>query len=599
MRSECLLVKRVWVLFLAGSFWLLLVPLAFAQSNSPDSPLLAEWTVEPQVVSPGDPLVYSLLLNNSGDAALQVSATAVLPAGFEVSLPDLPVGASYSLRGGILNWTTSLPAGGIRRLAVSGRAADELLVDGRLTAVVTVESGADTQHLSAEAWAGAPPSAAFTAAEPDGLTVAFVQQSQGVGPLSYWWDFGDGQSATEAAPTHTFPAGGEYTVRLTAANPMGASAAAVTLQLVAPAHPADTLETPDLIVSDDTPAVGQPIYFGESTDPAGVNVRWNFGDGVTSDIWNPVHTFQEPGVYTVTQLLGEGEMAVQSERVLRVNQAPQASIQVPRTQVGVDELLTLTATSSAADVTEYYWDLGDGQTASHQQVTHSYSVPGSYPIILTVSNDFGVAMDTLTIRVVPYILYVPLIMGDGSAQPTADALTEAPAAAAEAPLAEAPDAQPASGDTPPAPEEETQEPAAPAEVDPNAPADPLEQAILQAINAEREANGMAPLTWSVELSRSAQHHSDDMAAYGFTGHYGSDGTRPIDRIRQASYTGDYAGECTAWGFDDIDSAVAWWMTSPPHRVIVLSTVATEVGGGYGYNPGAPSVHYWTLDFGAQ
>ena len=127
----------------------------------------------------------------------------------------------------------------------------------------------------------------------------------------------------------------------------------------------------------------------------------------------------------------------------------------------------------------------------------------------------------------------------------------------------------------------------------------LAEQMLQAINAEREAVGLSPLSWSDQLSRSAQHHSEDMAAYGFTGHYGSNGSRPADRIAQASYPGEYAGECTAWGFDDIASAVAWWMTSPPHRVIVLSTVATEIGGGYGYNPGAPSVHYWTIDFGVQ
>jgi uncharacterized protein YkwD len=131
------------------------------------------------------------------------------------------------------------------------------------------------------------------------------------------------------------------------------------------------------------------------------------------------------------------------------------------------------------------------------------------------------------------------------------------------------------------------------------PDDPLAQKILEAVNAERAAAGLSALTWSSNLARSAQHHSEDMAGYGFTGHYGSNGSSPADRVQQASYEGDYAGECTAWGFDDIASAVAWWMTSPPHRVIILSTVATEVGGGYGYNPGAPSVHYWTLDFGAR
>jgi uncharacterized protein YkwD len=232
--------------------------------------------------------------------------------------------------------------------------------------------------------------------------------------------------------------------------------------------------------------------------------------------------------------------------------------------------VNLTALTSAPETESYYWDFGDGNHAGSSSVAHSYSTPGVYPVTLAVSNDFGVALGTLTMRVGYQTVYLPMVVNGGQAEPIAEAETEPG-------LAEAAELEPAV----------------------TLPADPLAQGMLQAINAEREAHGLPPLSWSDQLVRSAQHHTDDMAAHWFTGHMGSNGSRPVDRMRQASYTGDYAGECTAWGFDDFASALAWWMTSPPHRVIILSTVATEIGGAYTHNPDAPSVHYWTVDFGAR
>jgi uncharacterized protein YkwD len=253
-----------------------------------------------------------------------------------------------------------------------------------------------------------------------------------------------------------------------------------------------------------------------------------------------------------------------------VDYPPQATIEVARSAVSINELVTFNALTSAPEVTSYYWDFGDSNSAGSGYVAHSYNAPGVYPVTLAVSNDFGVTLNTLTLHVSHYLTYLPLVANKLQSIPVA--MTETVTGTIEVPEPE------------PAPEF-------------TIPADPLAQQILQAINAEREAVGLQPLSWSDQLARSAQHHSNDMATHWFTGHYGSNGSRPVDRMRQASYTGDYAGECTAWGFDDIVSAVAWWMTSPPHRVIVLSTVATELGGAYSYNADAPSVHYWTVDFG--
>ena len=54
-----------------------------------------------------------------------------------------------------------------------------------------------------------------------GLTVQFLNQSTGTPPLSYFWDFGDGATSTEANPTHVYGTAGDYVVILTATNSLG------------------------------------------------------------------------------------------------------------------------------------------------------------------------------------------------------------------------------------------------------------------------------------------------------------------------------------------------------------------------------------------
>ncbi len=48
------------------------------------------------------------------------------------------------------------------------------------------------------------------------LQVTFTNFSQNA--ASYEWNFGDGQTSTEASPVHTYAAAGNYTVVLTAKN---------------------------------------------------------------------------------------------------------------------------------------------------------------------------------------------------------------------------------------------------------------------------------------------------------------------------------------------------------------------------------------------
>jgi PKD repeat protein len=120
----------------------------------------------------------------------------------------------------------------------------------------------------------------------------------GSAPITSWqWDFGDGQTSTSQNPTHTYAAMGSYSVSLTITTAHGTATAARTIEVVPPAPVASFIAEPT------EAATGEGVQFrDQSTSEAGTitSWAWNFGDGTTSADQNPLHRYQQEGIYTVT-----------------------------------------------------------------------------------------------------------------------------------------------------------------------------------------------------------------------------------------------------------------------------------------------------------
>ncbi len=127
------------------------------------------------------------------------------------------------------------------------------------------------------------------------------------------------------------------------------------------------------------------------------------------------------------------------------------------------------------------------------------------------------------------------------------------------------------------------------------PANDWEARVVQLINSNRANQGLPPLSVDSRLVQAARRHSQDMATNNFFDHYGSDGSSPFDRIRDAGYSFRSAGETIAGGYTSPESAVNGWMNSSGHRAILLGNF-DEVGVGYVYNASSTYRHYWTADF---
>jgi len=259
------------------------------------------------------------------------------------------------------------------------------------------------------------PAASFTTSSPDWAGVGTVFTNTSVGTLcaTYLWDFDDGTFSGAVSPTHVYTTSGVYTVVLTVTNDAGASVATSTVTVYAAGF---TSSSPDWL--------GQTTAFVNTTVSSGITTyRWAFGDGVTSTLESPTHTYAAPGAYavvlTATNFAGSG---VVTDTVF-VYGPPTAGFVAHPT--GGIRPLTVTFTDTTSTVPPgdptltHLWDFGDGTTSDLPDPTHVYTAAGVYTVSLTVSNAAG--GDVLTRTGYITVDYIPVRAGF-TAWPTSGAV---------------------------------------------------------------------------------------------------------------------------------------------------------------------------------
>jgi uncharacterized protein YkwD len=110
---------------------------------------------------------------------------------------------------------------------------------------------------------------------------------------------------------------------------------------------------------------------------------------------------------------------------------------------------------------------------------------------------------------------------------------------------------------------------------------------LALINAHRAAGARCgsqgdfasspALAWNAPLTQAALVHADDMAAAGFFGHTGSDGSDGGQRALAAGYLWSAWGENIAAGHPTVAAVVAAWMASPGHCASIMQPAFRDVG----------------------
>jgi len=241
------------------------------------------------------------------------------------------------------------------------------------------------------------PEADFIVANPNGctdFTVFFGNDSRDT--ETYQWDFGDGNTSTDENPSHTYTQAGVYNIRLVATDSLGCS---------------DTLSRANYVQvgslhNDFTANATQgctplEVSFIETATIAPIGVAdietwlWDFGDGNIDTSKNPVHTYTEPGSYTVTlylqNRLGCWDTLSRIDYIQAwgplTHFAPDQTADCAPISINFTDSSTVYPTNGS--IQKWNWTFGDGGQDSVQHPLYTYLDPGLYSVSLIVTDNLG------------------------------------------------------------------------------------------------------------------------------------------------------------------------------------------------------------------
>lgn len=258
---------------------------------------------------------------------------------------------------------------------------------GTYTVLLTAtgSGGTDTQTMVITVYPA--PTVAFSVPDTTicpGTTVAFsnttVLGTAGAG--TYLWNFGDGFNSTTAAPTHTYNTPGSYNVTLSVTNSQGCIST-LTKTAYIRVFPHSTVNFSSATTTYCSPP--QNVTFVNTTTGVGpLSYNWDFGDGGTSTLTSPTHTYTATGVYTVRLIVTDGNGC--SDTLTRVNYITIATLNadfIPVASGCVGNTITF-YNASGPHITSA-WNFGDGGTSSTDTGRHVYTTPGTYTVRLVIS----------------------------------------------------------------------------------------------------------------------------------------------------------------------------------------------------------------------
>ena len=148
------------------------------------------------------------------------------------------------------------------------------------------------------------------------------------------------------------------------------------------------------------------VFANTSTTLSGSIVTniWDFGDGESSAVLNPQHTFANSGTFSVTLTVinSAGDVDTFTNSVL-VDPAADIDFLVSAPNNCERSTFTFTNLSNvvSGSITGYSWDFGDGSTTTIASPTYTYADHGIYTITLSATTD-NFCMDSYSAQIEVY-----------------------------------------------------------------------------------------------------------------------------------------------------------------------------------------------------
>ncbi|MFN2457412.1 MAG: PKD domain-containing protein [Chitinophagaceae bacterium] len=219
-----------------------------------------------------------------------------------------------------------------------------------------------------------------------GITSVFADSSlsDGVNKIVSWkWDFGDSTAQTFQNPPfqHTYNDVGYYNVKLTVKDAAGC---------------VDSFENANFVkvsylkanwYSERLTCPNSPIGFVNQTVGSGINTLWDFGDGITTNVISPEHTYSDTGLYSVTLKISNEIGCIDSlTRKIAVGR-PVASFTVNNV-VSFCTPFQAVFKNTSKFINSSFWHLGAGTSMQAHPINY-YAQKGVYDVKLVVTSPGG------------------------------------------------------------------------------------------------------------------------------------------------------------------------------------------------------------------
>ncbi len=212
------------------------------------------------------------------------------------------------------------------------------------------------------------------------LTIHFTDWSNG-NATGWLWTFGDGDTAYTDTVNHTYSNAGWYNVCLTIFD----SVTNCTDNYCT------YVEVSNCYARFSQTASANVLTFSDVSLGSPTNWFWDFGDGDTSHLQNPVHSYTTVGWYNICLTISDSVTNCNSTDC-RYTYAGETTCFIyfdferdtldPNTIYFFDQ-----GWGSTPDI--WTWSFGDGDTSYAVNPTHTFSGPGSYYVCCTITDTSG------------------------------------------------------------------------------------------------------------------------------------------------------------------------------------------------------------------
>lgn len=218
-------------------------------------------------------------------------------------------------------------------------------------------------------------------------TVVFFNNTTGA--TNFIWDFGDGnvRSTTRNIDTltHSYLSTGTFNVTIRASN--GCTDTTITETISVFAKP--------LVNFNAVPApvcIGDTVQFTNLSDTI-TGVLWNFGDGITSQLTNPVHAYTAAGTYNV-KLIGIRQYAPGNACTDSITKQITVLATLPGSFTVSDSVgsclpFSVRFTNLTLPSSLTTWDFGNGDVDTGDVVNYTFLQAGTYTVTMTARDING------------------------------------------------------------------------------------------------------------------------------------------------------------------------------------------------------------------